>query len=68
MKEGNKLICFRYIPIIFGFNVGPFILNFIIKHHANRFPADNCTDMLKKIYVDNLIKTDVLSDLYTRAL
>ena len=46
MREGNKLVCFRYATIIFGFNV---ILNFMIKHHANKFPADNCTDMLKKI-------------------
>ena len=36
------------------------------------FPADNCTDMLKRnFYVDNLIKTgntvEMLSDLYTTA-
>ena len=57
MKEGNKLVCFRYITIIFGFNASPFILNFIIKCHAYKFPTNNCTDMLKKnFYVDNLIK------------
>ena len=71
MKEGNKLVCFRHTTIIFGFNASPFIFNFIIKHHANIFPADNCTDMFfKNSYVDNLIKTgnsiDVLSDLYTK--
>ena len=47
MKEWNKLVWFRYTTIIFGFNVSPFILNFIIKHIANKLPADNCTDMLK---------------------
>ena len=49
MKEGNKLVCFRYTTIIFGFNTRPFILNFIIKHHANKFPIDNCIDMLKNV-------------------
>ena len=48
MKEGNKLVCFRYPTIIFGFNASPFILNLIIKNHANKFPADNCTHVLKK--------------------
>ena len=71
MKEGNKLVCFRYTTFIFGFNASPFILDFIIKHHANKFPADNCTDVLKKFYVDILIKTmnsiDVLSYLYRKA-
>ena len=71
MKKGNKLVCFRYTTIIFSFNASPFILNFIIKNHVNKFPVDNCTDMLKKFYVDKLIKIgntiDVLSDLYTRA-
>ena len=72
MKEGNWLVCFRYTTRILGFNASPFILNFIIKHHARTFPADNCTDMLKKnFYVDNLIKSgnsvEMLSDLYTTA-
>ena len=72
MKEGNRLVCFRYTTLILGFNASPFILNFIIKHHARMFPADNCTDMLKKNFcVDNLIKTgnsvEMLSDLYTTA-
>ena len=49
MKEGHKLVCFSYTTIIFNFNASSFILNFVIKHHANKFPADNCTDMLKKI-------------------
>ena len=72
MKEGNRVVCFRYTTLIFRFNASPFILNFIIKHHVRMFPADNCTDMLKKrFYVDNLIKTantvEILSDLYTTA-
>ena len=44
MKEGNRLICFRFKTIIFGFNASPFILNYIIKHHANRYAKDECTN------------------------
>ena len=65
MKEGNRPVCFRYTTLFFGFNASPFILNFIIKHHARIFPANNCTDMLKKnVYVDNLIKPVTLLKCY----
>ena len=72
MKENDKLICYRYTTLIFGFNASPFILNFVIKHHARKFPQDNCTEMLLcNFYVDNLIKTSnsisELSQLYTEA-
>ena len=49
MKEGEELVCYRYKTIIFGYNASPFILNFIIKHHANQFPEDKCTDMLNPL-------------------
>ena len=69
MKNGDKLICFRYTTIIFGFNASPFILNYVIKHFADTFPNDACTEMLKScFFVDNLVKTsnsiDHLTDLY----
>ena len=72
MKEGDNLICYRYKTIIFGYNASPFILNYVIKHHANKFPNDNCTEMLKNnFYVDNLIKTgnsvSELKELYKEA-
>ena len=47
MKEGKRLVCFMYNTIICGFNASPFILNFMIKHHVNKFSANNFTDMLK---------------------
>ena len=57
-REGGKLIAFKYTTLIFGYNASPFILNYVLKHHANAFPADPCTEMLKNnFYVDNLIKT-----------
>ena len=73
MKENDKLICYRYTTLIFGFNASPFILNFIIKHHAIKFPQDDCTEMLlHNFYADNLIKTSnsisELSQPYTEAL
>ena len=58
MKEGDRIICYRYNSIIFGFNVSPFILNFVIKHHAGKYPDDECTHLLKNnFYIDNLIFT-----------
>ena len=61
LKEGDELLCFRYTTLIFGFNASPFIPNFVLKHHAERFPKDSCTDMLLiNFYVDNLSKKNWL--------
>ena len=73
MKQGTQLICYRFTTIIFGFNASPFILNFVLKHHARKFPLDECTRMLlNNFYVDNLIKTSnessVLSNLYKESV
>ena len=58
LKIGNELLCFRYKTIIFGFNASPFILNFVIKHHAKSFPSDSCSDiLLNNFFVDNLLCT-----------
>ena len=58
MKEGENLVAYRYRTIIFGFNASPFILNYVIKHHAGRFMEDAFTNILKSnFYVDNLIVT-----------
>ena len=60
IKDGNKLSCFRYKTIIFGYNASPLILNFIIKHHAKQFPSDNCSEvLLNNFYVDNLMLTAI---------
>ena len=72
MKENDKLICYWYTTIIFRSNASPFILNFVIKHHARKFPQDECSEMLlANFYVDNLIKTSnsisELSQLYTES-
>ena len=65
MREGDKIVCYRFNTILFGFNASPFVLNFIIKKHASLFPDDSCTDMLyQNFFVDNLVKTsDSISDL-----
>ena len=58
MREGDKLICYRFTTIIFGFNASPFILNYVIQYHASLFPEDECTDILKNnFFVDNLVKS-----------
>ena len=58
MREGDELIAYRYKTIIFGSNASPFILNYVIKHHANQLANDEFTRILKSnFYVDNLIVT-----------
>ena len=58
LREGDKLICYRFTTIIFGFNASPFILNYVIQYHASLFPEDECTEILKNnFFVDNLIKS-----------
>ena len=58
MIENDRLVAYRYRTIIFGFNASPFILNYVIKHHASKYPDDECTRiLLSNFYVDNLIIT-----------
>ena len=56
LKAGNELICFQYTTLIFGFNASTFIPNFILKHQAERFPTDSCTEItLSNLYVDTIV-------------
>ena len=49
---------YRYTTLVFGYIASPFILNFIVKFHADQFPQDDVTFILKnQMYVDNLIYT-----------
>ena len=58
LREGDKLVAYRFTTIIFGFVASPFILNYVIQYHASLFPNDECTQMLKNnFFVDNLVKT-----------
>ena len=73
MREGDKLVCYRFTTLLFGLNASPFILNYIIKHHANSFSKDECTDMLlNNFFVDNLVKShnceDTLCQLYAESV
>ena len=73
LKIGNEVICFRFTTIIFGFNASPFILNYVLQHHINSFPQDDCTEMMRSgFFVDNLIKTlndeDALIKLYSESV
>ena len=55
LKVGDELICFKFTTLIFGFKASPFIQNFVLKHHAERFPTYSCTEIiLNNFYVDNL--------------
>ena len=57
-EENNQLRCFRYSSIVFGFSCSPFILNYVLKHHASTYPSDLCTQLLNSnFYMDDFIFT-----------
>ena len=57
-KKDDKLVTYCYKTIIFGFVSSPFILQYIMRFHASKYPDDKCSDILKNnFYVDNLIFT-----------
>ena len=50
VKLGDKLVCYQYTTIIFGYNSSPFILNYVIKYLADLYPNDDVRDIMKNIY------------------
>ena len=63
------MVCYRYQTIFFYYTSSPFILNYVMKHHAESYPEDKCRQILdNNLYVDNFIITgnniDELHDLY----
>ena len=58
LRVNDQIRCYRFNTIIFGFCSSPFILNYVIKHIAESFPSDSCTEMIRSnFFVDNLVKT-----------
>ena len=73
VKIKDWLVYFRHRILIFVFMACPFILNFIIKHHMQKYHINPCTDMLlNHFYVNNLVKTynsaDIMVALYKEAV
>ncbi|XP_068206211.1 uncharacterized protein [Palaemon carinicauda] len=71
-KRGNKLVSYRYKTMVFYYTSSPFILNFVMKHHAESYPDDKCKEILtNNFYVDNLLITgnniDEMKNLYKQA-
>ena len=57
-KRGNKLVSYRYRTIVFGYTSSPFILDYVMKHHATTYPDGKCIQILTdNFYVNNLIIT-----------
>ena len=72
LRDGDRLRCFRYSTLIFGFTSSPFVLGCILRFHASRYPLDACRRMMEsRFYVDNLVALesdpDRLADLYSLA-
>ena len=58
MRDGDRLVTYRYKTIIFGFNASPFILNYVLKYHADKYAEDEFSKILKEnLYVDNMLVT-----------
>ena len=58
MRDGDRLVNYRYKTIIFGFNASPFILNYVLKYHAEKYADDEFFKILKEnLYVDNMLVT-----------
>lgn len=54
----NKFYYYRYSTIIFGYLASPFILNYIVQHHAQNCLSLTIKDILcNKFYVDNMVFT-----------
>ena len=58
LKDGDRIRCFRYNTLLFGYVCSPFILNYVIKHIAGLYPDDECSSMMRSnFFVDNLAIT-----------
>ena len=69
-RRGNRLVTYRYKTIVFGYTSSPFILNYVMKYHAQSYPDDKCKQVLENnFYVDNLVVTgndlNEMRDLYS---
>ena len=71
MRDGDRLVTYRYKTIIFSFNASPFILNYFLKYHAEKYADDEFSKILKEnLYVDNMLVTsnnlNFLEEVYTK--
>ena len=63
LRDGDKVHCFRYNTLIFGYCSSPFILNYVIKHLTKAHPDDECSEIImSNFFVDNLVKTSNSSE------
>ena len=63
LKDGDKIRCFRYNTLLFGYVCSPFILNYVLRHIAGLYPEDDCTNIIRScFFVDNLVTTSNSSD------
>ena len=65
-REYGELVTYRYCTLPMGYSTWPFILNYVIKYHAAKYPNDICTQVLSRnLYCDNLIVTGHDEELYS---
>ena len=62
-EVNGQVVAYRYTTIIFGLAVSPFVLNAVIRYHADQYPPDLCSSLLKNnLYVDNFCFTNSSED------
>ena len=59
LYRNNQYMLYRYTRIIFGYVMSPFILNYVLQHHAETCSNTEIKQVItSNMYVDNLIITD----------
>ena len=58
MHDEGRLVTYRYKTIIFGFNVSPFILNYVLKYHAEKYDDEFSKILKENMYVGNMLVTN----------
>ena len=55
----DENVGFRYTKLIFGFVASPFIKNFLIQFHLDKYKGNECAgDLKNRSYVNNLLVTN----------
>ena len=71
MRDGDRLVTYRYKTIIFDFDASSFILNYVLKYHAEKYTDGEFSKILNEnLYVDNMLVTsnnlNFLKEVYTK--
>ena len=55
LKKESQVVALRFTRVEFGVSASPFLLNATIKHHVENYTSQLVRDLLRSIYVDDII-------------